>query len=512
VQRARAPADDLNIMRRIAFAFLLLLLFAWIGIVSYVAFLIAQRPGDVSVVWLGYHADIPMWMVLSGLVLLAVAAALLWQFARFVLRSPRKVGQARRDRRRRKAYRALTQGMVAVAAGDAVEAQRQAKLAGNLLNDPPLTLLLEAQAAQLGGDEKAATRYFRAMLEHPEASFLGLRGLLMQSLKAGNDGEALRLARQAVTERPRTGWAVSTLLDLELRAGDWPQAEATLKRAEKLKVVEAAEARRKRAVLLAEQARTSSDLDAAIVRLREAVKLAPDLVAARALLATDLARSGRGREAGRIIEQGWVSAPHAELAAAYAQLDPAEDALARARRFERLAGFNPSHLESQIALAGASLAAGLWGPARAELEKALAQMGEAGASQRLARLWAHLEEGEGSDPAAARRWLIAAAAAPSDPAWTCERCGTIAAAWTARCQHCRQFDTLVWRATPRPAALAFDGSLPTAPALAAPATAASGHPPSAAASAAEPQTAERAAAAPEREPTAAPVDAARLVN
>ena len=230
--------------------------------------------------------------------------------------------------------------MVAVAAGDAVEAQRQAKLAGNLLNDPPLTLLLEAQAAQLGGDEKAATRYFRAMIEHPEASFLGLRGLLMQALKAGNDSEALRLARQAVTERPRTSWAVSTLLDLELRSGDWPQAEATLKRAEKLKVVESADAKRTRAVLLAEQARTSGDLDAAVARLREAVKLAPDLVPARALLAIDLARAGRGREAARTIEHGWVSSPHAELAAAYAQLDPAEEALARARRFERLAGLN----------------------------------------------------------------------------------------------------------------------------------------------------------------------------
>ena len=40
-------------MRRIAFAFLLLLLFAWIGVVSWVAYLIAQRPGDVSLVWLG---------------------------------------------------------------------------------------------------------------------------------------------------------------------------------------------------------------------------------------------------------------------------------------------------------------------------------------------------------------------------------------------------------------------------------------------------------------------------
>jgi HemY protein len=117
---------------------------------------------------------------------------------------------------------------------------------------------------------------------------------------------------------------------------------------------------------------------------------------------------------------------------------------------------------------------------------------------------AHLEEGEGMDPAAARRWLIAAAAAPADPAWTCDKCGTIAAAWTARCPHCRQFDSLVWRATPRPAPLALDGGLPTVRALAAPAAGSPASPPAAA------EPAAPAASEPRRD--AAPVDAARLVN
>jgi len=488
-------------MRRILFY---LFLAVWLGLICTAAYVLAKRPGDVSVVWLGHQIDMPIWLVLVGLIVAMTAAAIAWQVTRLVLRSPRQLARARQDRRRRKAYGALTQGMVAVAAGDAVEAQRQAKLAGNLLDDPPLTLLLEAQAAQLGGDEKAATRYFRAMLDRPEAAFLGLRGLLMQALKTGNDTAALDYARQAVKERPKTAWAVSTLLDLELRSAAWAQAEATLKRAEKLKVVEAGAARRTRAVLLAEQARTGADPDAAIARLREAVKLAPELVPARVLLATALIRAGRGREAARAIEQGWAASPHAELAAAYAQIDPAEDALARARRFERLAGLNPAHLESHVALAGANLAAGLWGPARAELDKALAQVGgEAAASQRLARLMAHLEEGEGADPAAARRWLIAAAAAPPDPAWTCEKCGTIATAWAARCAHCRQFDSLVWRSTPRPTPLALDGGLPVVPALAAPA--APSPPP------AEP-TAPAGGATPTPAADAAPVDAARLVN
>jgi HemY protein len=229
------------------------------------------------------------------------------------------------------------------------------------------------------------------------------------------------------------------------------------------------------------------------------------------LLATALTRAGRGREAARLIEQGWTATPHAELAAAYAQIDPAEDALARARRFERLAGLNPADPESRIALAGAHLAAGLWGPARTELDKALAEAGgETAASQRLARLLAHLEEGEGADPAAARRWLIAAASAPADPAWTCDKCGTIATTWTARCGHCHQFDSLVWRATPRPTPPALDGGLPAVPALAAPAAAAT--PSAAVAEPAEPTTAASAAAAPRPAADAAPVDAARLVN
>ncbi len=482
----------------------------WLLLICTAAYVLVQRPGEVSVLWLGHEIHIEVWFVLVALLAAMIVVVILWQLARLIFRSPRQFVRARQDRRRRKAYRALTQGMVAVAAGDATEAQRQAKLAGNLLNDPPLTLLLEAQAAQLGGDEKAATRYFRSMLDHPDAAFLGLRGLLMQALKTGNDAAALGYARQAVTERPKTAWAVSTLLDLELRSAAWAQAEATLKRAEKLKVIEAAAARRIRAVLLTEQARGATDLDAAIARLREAVKLAPDLVPARVLLASTLTRAGRGREAARLIEQGWTAAPHAELAAAYAQIDPAEDALARARRFERLAGLNPAHLESRIALAGANLAAGLWGPARAELDKALAEVGgESAASQRLARLLAHLEEGEGADPAAARRWLIAAAAAPADPAWTCDKCGTIATGWTARCAHCHQFDSLVWRATPRPAPLALDGGLPAVPALAAPAVAAGV--PAITAEPPEPAASSRAVT-PAPATDAAPVDAARLVN
>src|SRR3546814_13347697 len=87
--------------------------------------------------------------------------------------------------------------MVAVAAGDAQEAARWSRRADDLLEDPPLTLLLSAQAAQLNGDERAAEKYFNAMLEKPETRFLGLRGLLMPALPENDHRRALGFARQA---------------------------------------------------------------------------------------------------------------------------------------------------------------------------------------------------------------------------------------------------------------------------------------------------------------------------
>src|SRR5690606_2418682 len=161
---------------------------------------------------------------------------------RALVTAPRRITHARASTRRRQGYRALTQGMVAVAAGDAAEARRQQRRAEALLDEPPLTLLLAAQAAQLEGDENAARRYFEEMLKRPDTAFLGVRGLLMQAMRTGDTTAALRWAAQAHAERPNAGWATKALLDLQLQAGTWEAAERTLKEAARAKVIGSAEA------------------------------------------------------------------------------------------------------------------------------------------------------------------------------------------------------------------------------------------------------------------------------
>src|SRR5690606_26575928 len=90
-----------------------------------------------------------------------------YRVAMSFMSSPASVSAFLETRRRRKGFLALSRGMVAVAAGDAAEARRHAGRARKLLDETPLTLLLAAQAAQLDGEEGAATRYFEAMLNAP---------------------------------------------------------------------------------------------------------------------------------------------------------------------------------------------------------------------------------------------------------------------------------------------------------------------------------------------------------
>ena len=124
-----------------ALAFFALLAAAIWGAVS-----LADHPGSVSLQWGGYRVDTSFAVLLAVVAALTVAAALIYRFWIYLRRAPRRVLWAWRAKRRQQGYQALTRGMVAVAAGDANEARREAKRADALLDEPPLTMLVSAQA------------------------------------------------------------------------------------------------------------------------------------------------------------------------------------------------------------------------------------------------------------------------------------------------------------------------------------------------------------------------------
>ncbi len=434
------------------------------GLAVVVAYWLADLPGRVSIDSGGYRIEGIVGVFTVAVFVLMFVGVIIFGLARALRRAPGELARSRRARRRTRGYQALTQGMVAVAAGDADEAGRHARRANALLSDPPLTMLLSAQAAQIEGDEAAAGRYFQAMLGRPEMEFLGLRGLLMQATRAGESTAALEYARRAYQLRPQTPWVLTTLFDLQVRAGRWDEAEKTLDEAIRRRAVDAVQGQRDKTIVLNERGRVAEaagEAARAIAFARKSLDLGRDFLPATLRIARLLIADDSARRAARIIEDAWRQEPHPDLLALYREALAPADALAWLKEAQKLAEQSPDHPETLLALAEAALAARLWGEARRYLDAAL----EGADTARACRLRARLEEAEHGDGRAAGEWLSRAAVAAPDPAWVCDQCGAVSADWRPLCRRCDAFDGLVWRAPERAVTL----MPPPAPMLAAPA-------------------------------------------
>jgi HemY protein len=422
-----------------------LLWFAVAAVLMFGAVWLAERPGSVTMQWRGWRLDTSVGVLLAAVLVLILLVLALWLLYRWIIGAPGALLEGWGDSRRRRGYRALTQGLAAVAAGDAAEAQKNARKAEQLLSEPSLTLLLSAQAAQLNGDREAAKRAFNAMLEDEQMAFLGLRGLIAQSLQGGNQAQALDYAERAFRLRPQTPWVVHSLFDMQAQAGQWKPAQQTLEAGLRTRVVTQDKGRALKALLLVERSRSaeraSQDGDA-LALAREAFGLAPERIAVTSRLAELQIKIGQGPRAMKTLERGWSLAPHPDLAALYLKASGETDPLKRVGLVRRLVDHKIDDVESHVAIAQAALDAGLWGEARSHLELA----GGEHPTVRICRLMADVEERSGGDPSKLHDWLARAAVAPADRSWRCSACGAHHETWRSVCESCGAFGTLHWRA------------------------------------------------------------------
>ena len=406
---------------------------------------LAERPGTVTAEWHGWRLDTNAGVVLIGVVVLILLSVGLWLLYRWIVGAPGALFDSWGESKRRRGYQALTQGLAAVAAGDGAEAQKNARKAEQLLSEPPLTLLLSAQAAQLAGDRDGARRAFNAMLDDEQMAFLGLRGLIAQSLREGDQSQALAYAERAFKLRPQTPWVVHSLFDMQAQIGRWREAQETLDAGLRRRVVTQDKGRTLKALLLVERSRAAEragNEGDALALAREAFGLAPERIAVSSRLAELQIKAGDGRRAQRTLERGWALAPHPDLTTLYLKASGESDPLKRVGIVRKLVAQKPDDLESNLALAQAALDAGLWGEARRYLDAA----GGTNPPVRVCRLMAEVEERAQSDQAKVHEWLARAATAPADRAWRCAACGAHHEAWRSVCESCGAFGTLHWRA------------------------------------------------------------------
>ncbi|MCB1379246.1 MAG: heme biosynthesis protein HemY [Alphaproteobacteria bacterium] len=386
---------------------------------------LADRPGTLTIRWLGH--EIEMTFIVGVALGLAGVVALwfLWSLFRRLWHSPQAVGQYWRFRKNRRGYESLSQGIIAAGAGDAAAASKHAAIAGNALSDEPLVNVLAAQAAQLKGDRASVKRIFEAMSKSPDTEALGLRGLFVEARQAGDVAQARALAERALALNPRLAWASTAVLLLQSASHDWAAAAATLAQQAKSGVLAAEEAHRKQAAMLAAQAMAIEDSDRAkaIEIATRAHKLDPALVPAALVAARALIADGSQRKAGKLLRETWGLAPHADIAEVYGNLRPGEGPEARFERVRDLVSDVSGGVEGAYALARAAVRAQRWDVARKTLEPFLDGRPQA----RICALVADVEEAQG-DKGRAREWLARAVRAPRDPMWVSD--GVASPRWT----------------------------------------------------------------------------------
>jgi HemY protein len=404
---------------------------------KFVAVWLADHPGEVSITWLGYHAEPPIGILIA---VIALAAVLLWSLVRLALRAPRRIASTIADRRAAAGQLAIMRGLMAIGAGDVGAARRFAARAGRLAPEQPLLLMLQAQAAQLSGEADGAIAAFRAMADRDDTKLFGLHGLFIEAQRRNDLAAARQYAEAAAKASPSLAWAGQAALEFRCHDGDWPGALEALERNRKGGLVPVDVFRRQRAVLLTAQALSLKDRDASAASelAQEAAKLCPELIPAAALAGGLVAASGERRKAARILEAAWRRNPHPDIANAYADLLPGASARERLMRVRLLARLADSHPEGALALANAALEAHEFAEARLSLAPLAATP-----TRRVATLMARIEAAEHGDTGLVREWMARAVHAAHDPVWTAD--GVIAETWMPVSPVTGRLDAFQWR-------------------------------------------------------------------
>ena len=418
-----------------------------------------QQPGGITLEFGGWHLEASLPVAVAGLLLAVATIIVLWAIIVAVWRLPRRVLGDSRERRRARGLDVLSQGLVAVGSGDLARAKKAAGLAQKLVPDEPLTQVLTAQAAQLGGDRLAAAKAFHQMTLQPETRLLGLRGLHIEA-KRRSDAEAAHHFAQTAHDLAPVPWAGSAILEHHASQGDWEKARQSVEANLLAKAIDLDTAQKQRAVIetaLAMEKERDQPHDA-LHLARQALKRRPGFPPAAAVATRALIRHNDLKQALKLIESIWGKYPHPDLGALYLDALSGESNSARLARIEKLARLAPNAPESRLLLAQAALSAREFAKARAALAP-LATNGQNPTAQ-ACLLMAEIEEAENGASGPVREWLARAGRAPRDPVWLADNVAS--KHWLPISPATGRLDAFEWKAPPDTTPLIAEEAQPIA--------------------------------------------------
>ena len=402
---------------------------------------LVSLPGTATIEVMGYRMQ-PRLGVAAFLVAAGLAAViLLWGVVRRILDAPRYFARLNRERRRDQGVAALSDGFVALQAGDPNRARILAREARSNLPRNHAAQLLEARSDLALGDMQAAREHYRALISNRKTAVAALAGLYEQARAQGRTEAALGFAQKAVALAPQTRWASDAVLADLTRRGLWDAALARILDETAVTREEKMQRRRKQAVIETALARELVDTNplGALDHALAALKLVPDFVPAALIAARIQSNRGETRRAMSLLRRVWRATAHPHVATLYANAQSGASAVDRLKRVRELIDQPPPNRPAAIVLARAAIDAFDWAAARAALDD------HAGpdATQSVCLLMAEIEEGQNADQGKARYWLARAVRAAADPTWVAD--GVTAEEWEPVSPVTGALDAFEWR-------------------------------------------------------------------
>ena len=398
-------------------------------------------PGTMTLELLGMRMQ-PRLGVAASIVIAAIALVILiWGLVKRVLAAPYYFTRRSRERRKEHGYVALTDGFIALSAGDAQRARLLAREARGNLPSNAAAQLLEARSDLMLGDMHSAREHYRALISNRKTALAALAGLYDQARQQGRDDAALTFARKALDIADQTGWARGAVFDDLARQGRWEEAarmvaeESAVTRDEKMRK------RRRQAVVGTARAQLAegNDPNAALEHALAALKLQADFVPAALIAARIYANRNEQRRAMSLLRRVWRATSHPDVATLFANVGPGSSAVDRLKRMKELVDTPPQNRAAAMVLARTAIDAFDWATARAALEG----YNSSNPTRGVCLLMAEIEEGETGDTGKAIDWRNRASRAPADPTWTAD--GITADEWEPLSPVTGRLDAFEWR-------------------------------------------------------------------
>lgn len=380
------------------------------------AFHSAADPGEVQVKWFGQIIETT---ALFSIIALTVVVALMLPVIRLLttlIDAPGRLMKMNERNRHKKGQESLALGLIAAEAGEFDDARKHAEKAAELIQEPRLTKLLEARAAEVAGDISSAERAYTGMLQHEDTEILGRKGLLQAALKRGDRIAAMAHAEAALRLSRTASWPFTTLFELKVAVSDWEGAIDALEEGEKRKLIDTKSATRRRAVLLtaaAHKHERDRHADRAVEQALKAVRIAPGFAPAAAVAARLLILDQKAWKAQAVLEEAWETAPHPAIAHAYRDIKSDEPEPDKQRRMLGLVELKPEHRESKIIAAEVAMDRSDWRTAEENLEHAYRE----NPSSRICNLFALICKGRG-DEEGYRKWMQQGTVAAREADWS----------------------------------------------------------------------------------------------